>query len=156
MCELSWSGTQSFILFCLFFFPPISQCFTIFPCSLCIYFHQLELLSLHFSIFSTDVIDNQPCVVFFLLTSQLSTQLPVSIMKCINKHKNKETKVNQNQSSPSVPFFTLGEDTISLLHCLVLQAPLLSVTHFASTPQTQSHPDQSNPDSEVCSFSCFG
>ena len=27
----------------------------------------------------------------------------MSIMKCINKHKNKETKVNQNQSSPSVP-----------------------------------------------------
>ena len=53
----------------------------------------------------------------------------------MHKHKNKETKGNQNQSPPSVPFFTLGEDTIFLLHCLVSQEPLLSAMHFSSTPK---------------------
>lgn len=64
---------DSLIYFCFAWFPPLHF----------IVFHNFSMLlvlvfifinwndCLHFFIFSTDVIDSQPCVFFFLLTSQI-------------------------------------------------------------------------------------
>ena len=72
---VSWAGHEPTHLFCFaWFFPPLHSVSQFFHAAcVSISFHQLELLFLHFSIFSANVIDNQPCVFFFLLTSQLST-----------------------------------------------------------------------------------
>lgn len=131
MCELSWSWTHSFILFCLV--PPrppfhsVSQFFH--AACVSIYFHQLEWLFLHFSIFFNRC-NWQSTMCIFLPIDITIVLIVTNEHYEMHKHKNKETKGNQNQSPPSVPFFTLGEDTIFLFHCLVSQAPLLSVCTF--------------------------
>lgn len=102
----------------------------------------------------TNVIENQPCV--FLPTD--ITTVHIVTNEHYEMHRLTQKQGNKNKTKtvlPFPPFLYSGTGSITPLHCPVSQSPLCSFMHFCPTPQTHSQPDQSNPDSEVLSFSCF-